>query len=246
MSVSVRFVGCGDAFGSGGRHQTCFLVTHDAGRFLIDCGASALIAMRQQAIEPRDVDLVLVSHLHGDHFGGLPFLLLDAQYASRRTRALRIVGPPGIEERLRALMEASFPGSSATRWRFPLDIHEIVPGRSRAVAGVSVDAREVRHPSGAPTLALRAEVEGRVVAYSGDSEWVPALTEVARGADLFVAECYRVEPGVPYHLNHADLVEHADELDAKRIVLCHLGREALERRAELAFEVAEDGLEVTL
>lgn len=246
MTVTVRFVGCGDAFGTGGRHQTCLLVTHDEGRFLIDCGASALIAMREQAVEPDAVDFVLVSHLHGDHFGGLPFLLLDAQYASRRSRSLRITGPPGIEGRLRDLMEVTFPGSWATRWRFPLEIDEIVPGRPRAVEGIAVEAWEVSHPSGAPTLALRMELEGRVVAYSGDTEWVSALREVARGADLFVAECYRVERGVPYHLNHADLTEHADEIEAKRIILCHLGREALERQAELSFEVAEDGLEVRL
>lgn len=246
MTVSVRFVGCGDAFGSGGRHQTCLLVTHDEGCFLIDCGASALIAMRQQAVDPGAVDLVLLSHLHGDHFGGLPFLLLDAQYASRRTRSLRIAGPLGTEGRLRELMDAAFPGSWATRWRFPLEIDEIVPGRPHVFEGIAVEAWEVRHPSGAPSLALRVELEGQVVAYSSDTEWVPALTDVARGADLFVAECYRVEPGVPYHLSHADLTEHADEMGAERVILCHLGREALERRAELGFEVAEDGLEVSL
>lgn len=246
MGVKLRFLGCGDAFGTGGRHQTCFLVTHDSGRFLIDCGASALIAMRQQGVAPSEIDLVLLSHLHGDHFGGLPFLLLDAQYASRRTRRLAVAGPPGTEERLAQLMEASFPGSWQTRWSFDLELLELEVEERLEVQEVGVTGFEVRHPSGAPTLALRVEIDGRVVAYSGDTEWVPALTQLSRDADLLIAECYRFEPGVPYHLNHADLIEHVEELKTKRIVLTHLGQNALAHFGDLRFDVAEDGLELDL
>jgi ribonuclease BN (tRNA processing enzyme) len=246
MSVTVRLLGTGDAFGTGGRLQTCFLLSHEGGRILVDCGASALIAMRRHAVEPNDVDLVVLSHLHGDHYGGLPFLLLDAQYASRRTQPLTVVGPPGTPERLEALLEATFPGSSATRWNFGLEVLEVEPGGRRDVGPVAVRAWEVSHPSGAPTLALRVEVEGRALAFSGDTEWVPALAEVARGADLLLIECYRFEPGVPYHLSHGDLVAHEGELEARRVVLTHLGAEAFERREEMAFEVAEDGMEIEL
>src|SRR5207302_8674683 len=98
--VTVRFLGCGDAFGSGGRFQTCFLVRSDTARFLIDCGASSLIAMNRFGVDPAEIDLILLSHLHGDHYGGLPFFLLDAQILRRRTRPLVIAGPPGLRKRL--------------------------------------------------------------------------------------------------------------------------------------------------
>ena len=244
MSVRVTFLGTGDAFGTGGRHQTCFLVAHGGGRLLVDCGASALVAMRQRGVEPNDVGLILLSHLHGDHFGGLPFLLLDAQYVSRRSRPLTVAGPAGVEERLGQLMEVTFPGSSATRWRFPLLHHELEPRRADALDGVVATPFEVRHPSGAPTLALRVEAEDRVLAYSADTEWVPALVEVARGADLFVVEAYSFEAGVPFHLSHQVLVDHAAELGARRILLTHMGPKTLARRAELRFETAEDGMTV--
>jgi ribonuclease BN (tRNA processing enzyme) len=213
---------------------------------LVDCGASALIAMRQEGVRPEQIDLILLSHLHGDHFGGLPFLLLDGQYATPRTRPLTVVGPPGTPARLEALMEASFPGSWGTDWRFTLELLELAPGERREMGGVAVRAFEVRHPSGAPSLALRIDVDGRVLAYSGDTEWVPALAEAARGADLLITECYRFEPGVPYHLDHATLAEHRGDLAAGRVVLTHLGPQAYERRGDLSFEVAEDGMTLEL
>ena len=102
--MQVQFVGCGDAFGSGGRQNTCFHVTGNAVNCLIDCGASALPALKRYGIVRNDIDLILITHFHGDHFAGLPFFLLDAQFA-RRTRRLVIAGPEGIETKLPQVME---------------------------------------------------------------------------------------------------------------------------------------------
>ena len=91
---------------------------------------------------------MFVSHLHGDHFGGLPFLILDGQF-SRRTSPLTVAGPPGISQRLTDTMECLFPGSSRTPRRFDIRAIEIEPGATTTVAGVGVTAWEVNHPSGA-------------------------------------------------------------------------------------------------
>jgi ribonuclease BN (tRNA processing enzyme) len=246
MGVRVRLLGTGDAFGTAGRLQTCFLVEHDAGSLLVDCGASALSALRREGIEPNALDGVVLSHLHGDHFGGLPVLLLDAHHASRRERPLVIAGPRGTPARLEALFQATYPGSWDGGFRFDLQLPELEPGRTEEIAGVRVLALEVRHPSGAPSLGLRVEVQGRVFAFSGDTEWVPALADLARGADLLVIECYAWEPGVRYHLDDATLREHRHELEARRVVVTHLGPAAQARRDDLAFEVAEDGMRIEL
>lgn len=76
--MEVRFIGSGDAFGSGGRLQPCILVTDKEQRFALDFGLTALIGLRRQEIDPNTIDAVLLSHLHGDHCGGVPFLLMDA------------------------------------------------------------------------------------------------------------------------------------------------------------------------
>src|SRR5918996_5153246 len=97
--MRLTIIGCGDAFGAGGSFQTSFHVRADASTFLIDCGASTLIGMRRLGLEPNDIDTVFVTHLHGDHVGGLPWLLVDGIYASKRTRPLQVTGPRGIETR---------------------------------------------------------------------------------------------------------------------------------------------------
>ncbi|MGB6948635.1 MAG: MBL fold metallo-hydrolase, partial [Methyloceanibacter sp.] len=97
--MQLTVIGCGDAFGAGGQLQTSFQVRSDGSTFLIDCGATTLIGMHRLGLAPNDIDMVCVSHLHGDHFGGLPWLLIDAQYVSKRTRPLIVTGPRGIEAR---------------------------------------------------------------------------------------------------------------------------------------------------
>src|SRR5499426_3888216 len=110
MAVTVRFVGSGDSFGSGGRFQTCILVDGPGSRFAIDFGASSLIALSQQGIEHNSIDAILLTHLHGDHCGGVPFLLVDAMLAARRDRPLTIVGPPETTDRLKSVAAALMPG----------------------------------------------------------------------------------------------------------------------------------------
>ncbi|MDQ6674970.1 MAG: MBL fold metallo-hydrolase, partial [Chloroflexota bacterium] len=124
MSLDVTFLGSGDAFGSGGRLQACIALRWDGQHVLLDCGASSLIALRRSGIEPTSVDTILISHLHGDHFGGLPFFILDQQF-SRRERPLLVAGPPGLKARTQQAMEVFFPGSSETRQCFELQWVEL-------------------------------------------------------------------------------------------------------------------------
>ena len=82
-SVTVQFAGSGVHFGSGGRFQACISVRSTNTHVLLDCGASSLVALKRLGLEPGSIDGVIVSHLHGDHFGGIPFLVLDQQFAQR-------------------------------------------------------------------------------------------------------------------------------------------------------------------
>jgi ribonuclease BN (tRNA processing enzyme) len=244
--VAIRVLGCGDAFGSGSRLQTCFYVTAGRERFLIDCGATAMVAMRRFGVDPATIDRVFLSHLHGDHFGGLPFLLLEAQHISRRRRPLTIVGPPGTRERLLAAQEALFPGSSRTAWRFPLAFVELGPDRAETLGGVTVTAYPVEHPSGSAAFALRFACGGRRIAYSGDTEWTEQLIELARGSDLLIVECYAVTRTGRYHLDLETLNRRRRDLHAKRLMLTHMSQPMLEQVNEIDWETAEDGLLVEL
>ena len=245
-AVTVRVLGCGDAFASGGRLQTCFFVDAEPDRLLIDCGATAMVGMRQFGVDPGLIDTVLLSHLHGDHFGGLPFLLLEAQFVSKRTRPLVLAGPPGTRDRLLQALEVLFPGSSKLTWRFPLKIVELVPGRSHRFGAASVLPFEVQHPSGAPAFALRLSCDDQVIAYSGDTEWTETLPEIARDADLFILECFAYAPQPKFHLDFQTLRARWGDLGAKRTVLTHMSREMLDRLDRVDVETAHDGMLIEL
>jgi ribonuclease BN (tRNA processing enzyme) len=246
-AVTVTFAGTGDAFGSGGRYQACIHLRGpgSAGPVLLDCGATSLSALKRLGLDPGEITSVFVSHLHGDHFGGLPFLILDGQF-SRRTAPLTVAGPPGIGRRLAEAMECLFPGSSAAARRFDVEVVELVPGHDGTVCGVTVSAWAGDHPSGAPALLLRLGMAGRTVAYSGDTAWTSALIDAAADADLLIAEAYYRDKNIPYHLRLADLDAHRDQLAARRIIVTHMSADVLGHQDEVAFEVAHDGLVITV
>src|SRR5438105_1384723 len=244
--MQVQFVGCGDALGSVGRFNTCFHITGERVNFLIDCGASSLPALKWLGIARDDIDLVLITHFHGDHFGGLPFLLLDAQF-TRRSRPLVIAGPQGIETKLANLMEAVFEHSSKTKQRFDLSVIALEPEQSRTFGGVTVTPYPVVHgESGGPFLAYRIEAEGRVISYSADTEWTEMLIPLARNADLFIAEAYTYDKIVKNHLSLKTLEARLPEIKAKRLILTHMSDDMLGRLDALTYTTASDGMVVEL
>jgi ribonuclease BN (tRNA processing enzyme) len=244
--MQLRFVGCGDAFGSGGRSNTCFHVTGSKTNLLIDCGASSLPALKKLGIARDEIELILITHFHGDHFAGLPFLLLDAQF-SRRTRPLVIAGPAGIEMRLTQVMEALFEHSSKTKQRFELAVVSLEGEQTRAFGAVNVTPYSVVHgESGGPFLAYRIEAEGRIIAYSADTEWTETLIPLGRDADLFIAESYYYDRVVKNHLSLKTLEAHLDEIKPKRLILTHMSDDMLRRLDMLGHTAAHDGMVVAL
>jgi ribonuclease BN (tRNA processing enzyme) len=197
--------------------------------------------MRRAGVDPLTIDAIALSHLHGDHFGALPFLILDAQFR-RRTATLTVAGPPGVRARVEAAMEVFFPGSTAVTRRFAVEYVELRDGVAASVGGMTVTPFEVVHPSGAPAHALRVEDGERVVTYSGDTEWTDRLLDAARGADVFVCEAYVWDRAVKFHVSHEAIRAHRDALGCRRIVLTHMGPEMLAREADAEFERAHDGL----
>jgi ribonuclease BN (tRNA processing enzyme) len=245
--MQLQFVGCGDAFGSGGRFNTCFHLVGREINALIDCGATSVVAMNKLAINRNDINTILITHFHADHIGGLPSFILEANYVLKRQSRLTLAGPPSLKSRYAGLMESAFPGTQTMEWSFPLTLRELELGRRNDIGHMRITPFHVLHDDRAgPCLGFRIEAEGKVLAYSGDSQWTDALIDVGRDADLFICEAYTRDKPIATHMALSALERHLDQIRPKRLVLTHMSNDMLARRGELQFETAEDGMVIEL
>ena len=246
--VQLTFLGTGDAFASHGRFQSGYFIKGDGYQILMEAGPTVLCAMKRLGIAAADIDVLLISHLHGDHYGGLPFLLLEYLWESPRRKPLKIAGPPHLEERTWRLFNTMFPFSSGDleRLRRNLNFVELEPARKARLGRVQVETLRVPHMKRDLCLALKVTVGGKTIAFSGDTGWIDDLVSFTAGVDLFLCECTYFETPLDLHLNYPLLESKRRNFDVKRMMLTHLGREVLERSSQLKMELAADGLTVEL
>jgi ribonuclease BN (tRNA processing enzyme) len=241
----VLFVGTGDAFGSGGRRNSAILLRAQGRTLLLDCGPTTLPGLKSMGIDPREIDAIAISHYHGDHVGGVPFLLLDYQYEHPRAKPLTVIGPPGVQKRVEALAQA-FEYHGQQNCSYDLVFREFSAGAPLEVGGfrvLPVDAHH--HPETFPHM-LRVHVDGRSIFFTGDTGWHDALPRVVGDSDLFISECVFFEERFEFHLSHARLDRERGRFRAARTILTHLGSEVLANTEKLRFDLAEDGLRISV
>jgi len=242
----VVFIGTSDAFGAGGRRQSAVFVRGERGGMLLDCGATTNTGLAQLAIPRDEIDVILVSHFHGDHFGGIPGFLYAALYADRRRHPLEIVGPPEIESRVHALATAMGHPLGNRDWTFPIHYREIHPGQTLEAGPATLRAFATAHQLEAHPQGYRVQLGRESIAYSGDTGWFDALPRAVAGSGLFICECTLERAGLDFHLSLEEIREHRDDIDCGRLMLTHLGDSMQRLRGEIEIETADDGLAVKL
>ncbi len=217
--LDLLFLGSGNAFASG-RYWSSFLLNE---RYLFDASPVALPHLKQSGVQLEEIESVFISHFHGDHFFGLPFLLLEYAEHTVRTKELQIIGPPTIQERLRSITEAGFPNVFQKERSYPETYVEVKDGFEGEVGAMKYVARAVTHVPDFGCFGFRVETGGRTLAYSGDSVMCDALFELADGSDVFVVECSCWEGACGPHLGPDDVRELRRRLGPKpTFILTHL------------------------
>ena len=244
--ITVRFFGTGNAFADGGRSHACIQLSAPGLSLLLDCGGSSLPAIRR-ANAADSIDAIVVSHLHGDHFGGIPYLAVQQHYAGR-TRPLAIAGPRDLAPRLRAAEQALYP-DFFKRGQPKFDVPVTTFGPSETLlAGALITAVPVKHVAESDPHGVRVRIGEMVIAYSGDAAWTDDLVTLSRDADLFICEATNFtaadERVNPAHLSYETVRAKRDQLGCKRIVLTHLGASSIAHLNEFELDYASDGLEV--
>jgi ribonuclease BN (tRNA processing enzyme) len=244
--MRVTVLGSGDAFSSGGRGHAAYLVETGTSTFLIDCGSQVLQSMKRFGRDPAELDFVLLSHLHGDHFGGVPYLFMDYRYESRRARPFAVYGPPDTSRRVEGLFDALYEKTSLDPSPFPVTFSELASNVPTRIGDVVVTPMPVRHAADMVCFALRITAGDKTLLYSGDSAWTDDFVPWSQGADLFICECTYFETRFDMHISYPDLAAKAPQLGCRRLLLSHLGSEPLRRRSEITLECAEDGMVLDL
>jgi len=244
--MSVTCLGTSDAFGSAGRHCAGYLLDTQQGCMLIDAGPGVLTALKAQARRPGEIDAVVLSHLHGDHFGGVAFLILEYCYEAPRDRPLIVVGPPDTERRVFELYYALYAEMRGQPLPFEIRFVETIDGSTTEVADTRVESFRVPHQDTAVSLGHRIRCGGASLVYSGDTAWTPDLLRQSRDADVFVCECTTFDSEVPRHVRYLDIAANRPSFDCGRLVLTHLGREMRERSGEIPDELANDGMVIEI
>jgi ribonuclease BN (tRNA processing enzyme) len=214
------------------------------------------MALRRVGRSPIEIRGIAITHLHGDHIGGFPFLVIDGMFNEIRSERLSVVGPTGATERIERFVEAAYGDVVDKDKPFELALTEIAPGAEVELCGARLRGFAARHmdPPEQP-LCLRFELPGGVaVAFSGDTAMCAGLFEAADGADLLVAECSALAPPCGRHCSWQDWREALPRVGARRVLLTHLGRSVRESIAALLAEApadvdlafADDGLVVEL
>ena len=238
--LRLSVLGSGDAFNAGGALHSCYVLEHTGGKMLLECGPSVLAGMKQHGHVTDSPDAVLISHLHGDHFGGIPFLLLEYLFSNPRTRPLVIAGPPTVEQRVKALYAELYREAHCREVRFALEWVELTPGAKRRLAGFDVTAFQVPHSAEPISLGYRIESPEGVVVFSGDSAWTDEFVTQTRDSDLFLCECCSMTPETPVHTSYAEILANRPRLGCRRLVLTHLGAD-VRAAGGLDVERARDG-----
>lgn len=238
--LNLTVIGSGDAFGSGGRLNTCFYIRSPAINFLLDCGATTLQGLKKNNITTDDIDVIFISHFHGDHYGGLPYFLLEAATFGRR-KPLRIFSPPGCKEKIRQLLAMLYPGAEVLK-KLDIQFTEYKSWQNIETAHFRLITYPVIHTEATLPHGLRIEVAGKTISYSGDTGWTDNLIQLSENADLFICECNFFEFRMQGHLTYQILQKKKDALSCKKILLTHFGNEMLKNLDQVKFPCADDGM----
>jgi len=244
----IIFLGTGNAFNTDGRASQSIWVEPEGGApFLVDAGPTALASMNRYGVNPDALEQVFITHLHGDHIAGWPFLLLHSLFLARRARPLKVFGPEGMKQRLERLASSCYEelvsdGSLA----FEIDYHELAVTEISGVdagSGILLDVVPLdHHPT---SIGYRFHVAGSTIGVSGDTRWCPGLEKLAKGCDLLILECTCLEKPEFAHVSLKEVRDGLDRLEAKRLALVHLSDDVARALAQKPIPdviAAEDGM----
>jgi ribonuclease Z len=220
-ALELTFLGSGNAF-AGDRYWSSFVLNR---RYLFDAPPTLLPHLNKLGIPTLDIAAVFITHFHADHFFGLPFLYLDYEHLSDRTEDLVIVAPPGGEEIVERVSQLGFAGLTRGSARYRRIYQEARDGRQGTAAGLPYRAVAVEQGSSGSLdcFGYAVTLNGRTLAYTGDTIMCDGVRELARDSDVLVIDCSCWGETCEHHMSFGEIQRFRKEVPPKTtFVLTHL------------------------
>ena len=215
--MKLTVVGCAGSAPGPKSAASCYLVEHDGFRLVMDLGNGAFGAL-QGVADPNTIDAVFLSHLHADHCLDVAPFVVWHRYSGRATRAhVPLYAPVGAERRLS--LAYSDDGDGIT------DVFDFVPVGPGSFRLGPFEVTLVRTAHPVECYAIRLTADGRSLVYTGDTGPCEPVVDLARGADVLLAEAaHPPGPGLPdgLHLTGREAGEHAVAAGVGRLLLTHI------------------------
>lgn len=218
-AVRVTFAGVGEAFDED-LANTSILVETDATSLLLDCGFTAATAFWRTAKEPLDLDGIYITHFHGDHYFGIPALLIRF-VEEGRTTPLTIMGQHGVAKQVQSMVDMAYPNTLA-KAQFDISFLTCEPGQEVRLGDMRLTFAMNDHPI--PSQSVRVNVDNKSVFYSGDGRPTTETLALARGSDLIIHESFSLEPDTPGHGTVDSSIQFTRDAGAPALALVHVQR----------------------
>ena len=245
--LTLTLLGTGDAFASGGRAQAGYLLEAGGKKILFEAGPGLMAELKRHGIDADSLDAIVISHLHGDHFSGLPFLFLEYMWERPRKHPVIIAGPKHLENRTWRLMRTMFSRFKLADIQSKVKWMVLEPGKSVKLLGRHLSTIRSPHTTPDVSLSVKLVVEGKTFVFSGDSGWNDELVDFSAGADLLLCECtYFESEHLRFHMNYPELARNRERFNVKRMILTHLGRELINHTPDVKIEMGFDGMKLEI
>ena len=237
--VKVTVLGSAGSHPGNGRACASYLVSAGDHHLLLDCGNGS-VANLVDAVDPAALDAVIISHLHPDHFVDLYGLHYALRFHPTGAKKVDVYAPAGARE----VMSAPLLGETAGSFLKHLPVHVAAAGERHTLGPFEVELFAAYHPI--ETLASRVLVDGRIVAYSGDSAFTPALVDCAREADLFICDATWVSRDAPFpkgvHMTGTEAGTLAADAGVERLLVTHVFPQREPEQVAADAETVYDGI----
>jgi ribonuclease BN (tRNA processing enzyme) len=219
--MELTFLGSGNAFASQGRYWSSFLVDK---LYQFDAPPTLLAHLKQVGADLPNLEAVFLTHHHADHFIGLPFLMLEYVYMTKRSKDLYIVGPPGVEDWMEDFANRCYPELGSKDAGYKRIYVDAQPHADQKAGTVNFRSVPMNHVKGdMEAFGYQVSINGKTVAYTGDTMFCEEVFELADGADVLVVDCTYTEGSGPQHMGMDDIkVIRKRVPEETTIVLTHL------------------------